>query len=710
MDADKRFIERKSLSQLPFSKSLFFAPLNGDQNLLNHKAALYRTGAVSRFSQKRVGIMGGSGAVGQAAQAAGSTILPGNISVVRSPIRSGITRALTPGGGTGIRKPRLSRLSAPVNLDKYRCSEGFQFGGRFTDENYSTCGKQLFDIPSLKETLGQALFRTSSKRRQTIATEGRAVLSTVEGEKPAENMQFMIKRSARIAEVGKGSVSARNEGIKLAVQSTVNQDENSGVLVRRDGFIMIPVVSVADLRKIEDNKNMEEAAFVKSVRSAESLGGEELGLLSNTGITSLNYVTPAGVEIRIDRARELSTGERRQLGKDVNSAAEVDVATNPLARLEFIVEKTDGGFELSTDFGDVKDPEQVSKEKDANGLPNWAYASFVNAPDPRVEEAGDLTEEGDEPARAVADGAGAPQASASPDPDTPEAESADGDAASVAPPEEKIKSVKEAVEHLNKGGLLSAIDPTIILEALEKAENYSASKPREDIIVYTSDQDGKVIVKTNNLQFQHLGAHFSSEMLRELGVQAPTVRFAGEGDDRPFYYRSPDDVIEDASIDPDFEITSVPPERIIATQIADWLSDTRGRTLKSLFAATAGEDTDLVVSVGPMAGLAGLTQDELEERRALVLEDYFEKANRDYGLTYGDADEEQKKLIIEIVETLILRAQSFSWQDYFAKLASDGDLSDIERTHLDIVKEIYDSRLDSLQSSRDNLLNIYGVK
>lgn len=716
MDAEQNFIGRKSFSYVPPFENLFFVPLTGDQNLLNHKAALYRSGAVSRFSQKRVGIIGGSGAAGQAAQAAGSTVLPGNVSVVRSPVRSGITRALTPGGGSGIRKPKRPKLR--VDTPEYRCSEGFQFGGRFTDENYSTCGKQLFDIPSLKETLGQALFRTRPKRRQTVATEGRAVLSTVEGEEPAQNMQFMIKRAARIGEVGEGSPAARDEGIKLAVQSIVNQDEDSGVLVRRDGFAMVPVVSVADLRKIEDNKNMEGAAFVKSARSSETLGGEELGLLSNTGITSLNYVTPAGVQIRIDRARELSTGERRQLGKDVNSAAEIDVSTNPLARLEFIVEKTDGGFELSKDFGDVKNPEEPSKEKGSEGVPNWAYQSFVNAPDVKVEEAADLTEEDDDAAEGAARVAPDPDASAgaatAPDADAPDADAPDADAPdpseeSVAPPEEKIKSVKEAVEHLNKGGLLSAIDPSIILEALEKAENYSSSKPREDIIVYTSDQAGKVIVKTNNLQFQHLGAHFSSELLRELGVQAPAVRFAGEGDDRPFYYRSPDDVIEDANIDPDFEITSVPPERIIATQMADWLSDTRERTLKSLFAATSGEDTDLVVSVGPLAGLAGLTKEELEERRSAVLEDYFQKVNSDYGLTFENADEEQKTLIIEIVEKLIQRAQGFSWQDYFAKLAADGDLSDIERTHLDIVKTIYDSRLDALKQSKDTLAKIYGV-
>lgn len=716
MDAEQNFIGRKSFSYVPPFENLFFVPLTGDQNLLNHKAALYRSGAVSRFSQKRVGIIGGSGRTGQAAQAAGSTLLPGNISVVRSPVRSGVARALTPGGGRGVRRPRRPKLD--INKPYYRCGEGFQFGGRFTDENYSTCGKQLFDIPSLKETLSQALFRTQPKRRQTVATEGRAVLSTVEGEEPPQNMQLMIKRAARVTEVGENNPAARDEGIKQAVAAVSNQNENSGVLVRRDGFAMVPVVSVADLRKIEDNKNMEDAAFVQSVRSADKLGSEELGLLSNTGITSLTYVTPNGVQIRIDRARDLSTGERRQLGKDVNSAEEIDVSEDPLARLNFIVEKTDGGFELSKDFGDIEDPESPSQEKDANGLPVWAYEAFVKAPDPRVEEAGDL-DEGDDTVEAVpeqaAEAAGdagraaASGAGAATDADAPATDAPDPSEESVAPPEEKIKSVKEAVEHLNKGGLLSAIDPTIILEALEKAENYSSSKPREDIIVYTSDQAGKVIVKTNNLQFQHLGAHFSSELLRELGVQAPAVRFAGEGDDRPFYYRSPDDVIEDANIDPDFEITSVPPERIIATQMADWLSDTRERTLKSLFAATSGEDTDLVVSVGPLAGLAGLTKEELEERRAAVLKDYFEKVNSDYGLTFENADEEQKTLIIEIIEKLIQRAQGFSWQDYFAKLAADGDLSDIERTHLDIVKQIYDSRLDSLKQSKDTLAKIYGV-
>ncbi len=707
MGAERNFVQRKSLKTESLFKNLFFVPLNGDLNLLEHKAALYRSGAVSRFSQKRVGIIGGSGRTGQAAQAAGSTLLPGNVSAIRSPVRSGVARALTPGGPR--RRPRLRKPD--INKPYYRCGEGFQFGGRFTDENYSTCGKQLFDIPSLKETLGQALFRTSSKRRPSrVATQGRAVLSSVKPEDDSpQNMQLMIKRAARVTEVGDSNPAGRTEGIKMASQAVLNQDEDSGVLVRRDGFLMFPVVSIEDLRKIEDNKNMEDAAFVKSVRSADQLGSEELGLLSNTGITSLTYVAPNGVEITVSKTKELSTGDRRQLGKDVNSAAEIDVSKNPLARLEFISEKTDGAFEISKDFKDVKNPEDESDAKDSKGLQNWAYEAFVNAPDPKVEEAGDLAEDTEDVAEAAPDATEA--ASEVAEQATEAVPDADNVPENVAPvaPEERISSLKEAVEHLNNGGLLSAIDPSIVLEALERAENYQASKPRPDITVYTSDENGKVIVKKDNLQFQHLGAHLSSELLRELGVQAPAVRFAGEGDDRTFFYRSPDDVVEDADIDPDFEVTSVPPERIIATQIADWLSDTRDRTSRSLFAATSGDDTDLVVSVGPLAALSGLTQEELEERRNVVLEDFFSSVNDAYGLTFEQADEEQKALVLEIIGRLIDRAKNFSWQDYFSKLATDGVLSDIERTHLDIVKKIYDSRLSALSKSKESLAKIYGV-
>jgi hypothetical protein len=682
-DSYFRFVKRKVFGIPVAHQNAFYIPVGTDKALANHKARLYLNGSISRFRQK-VGVVSSSGRVGQAVQAAGTIALPGNISAVRSPVRSGVARALTPGG---VGRPGAN-VPSP-NERGYRCAEGFQFGGRFTDENYSTCGKQLFDIPSLKETLGQALFRTRSRRSRTPSVAG-GEGAALRGQQVEEDSQLMISRALRVAEVGNRDDGAREQGILAAVEAATNQDSDASILVRRDGFQMVPVITIEELRKVPDNRNMEEAAFVKSVRSAEELGGEELGLLSNTGVTSLVYVAPNGVQIRVDRTRDLSTGERRQLGKDANTAAGMPVVEDPLARLNFIVENTDGAFKLSTDFGDVESPEEEGK----NGLPNWAVSAFVDAPEPKTEDLASLSED-------EVDASGA-------EPGVP-GESA----ASVAPPplEERISSLKEAVEHLNSGGMLSEIDPSIVMDALKRSDRYKETKLKNNLTLYESDQDGRrVLLKDDNEDFEHIAAHFSGEVLRNLGVQAPSVRFAGSGEKRPYYFRSPDDVVEGASDVETYNRESVPLGQVMGVQVSDWLTDTRGRTGSSLFNATSGENNvDLVASYGPLAAGIGLSVEELEERRNEALEVFFEATRDEYGVDLSEAEAFQKEVALQILDSLISRAEEFSWADYSAKLEVDGSLTDTEKRHLQIVREIYDNRLQSLKESRDIVLSVLGI-
>lgn len=687
------FVKRHVLgSNRGVFKDAFYLPLSDNKQLVEHKGRIYRNQALSRYRKKIVGVVGSTGRTGQAVQGAGTMIAPGNISPARSPIRSGIARALTPGGGRrGINLPNGPEVRG------FRCAEGFQFGGRFTDANYSTCGKQLFDVPSLRETLGQAIYRTRSRRIAAGRVDGQGGTVEAVSGKPVEDAQLMIRRALRVTEVGPMSEKARETSIKDAVQALSNQDKDSSVLIRRDGFSMVPVVTIEELRGVPDNRNMEQAAFLKSVRDPETLGGDELGLLSNTGVTTLVYVTPNGVQLRLDRTRDLSTGERRQLGKDANDVKEMDISKDPLVRLNYIVDNTDGAFKLTKDFGNIKDPEEPSSEKDANGMPNWAYGAFKKAPEERVEQSADMTEE--DTGADVAQG---------PAPEIPTAQAAQQ---RVAPSTlaERIDSLKEAVEHLNKGGLLADISPSIVLEALKRSNAYKEEKLRDDISLFESNDGKRVIVKDGNVPFEHLSAHLSSEVLRELGVQAPAVRFAGEGDDRPFLYRSPDGVVEGAQVTAEFDISQVPPEQVIGTQIADWLTDTRDRTKNSLFAAESDGQTELVVGVGPMAALVGLSTDELEKRRSIVLGDFFKSTTDEYGRQFTDATPEEKQVVIQILDQLITRAQEFSWGDYLEQLNADGKLSAAEKQHLEIVRQIFTSRLESLVSQRDSVLQILGA-
>jgi len=661
----------------PRPADLFYAPLDGSDELLRYKGMLYRSGVLKNSREKVVGSIGSSSRAGQAAQAVGSTILPGNISPIRSPIRSGIARALTPGGGSG-----RGRVSGKPERG-YRCPEGFQFGGRFTDANFSTCGKQLFDIPSFRETLAQALFRTRAFRSPSVDLGdggGSQVLSAAADE---QQVQLMTRRSANVPQVGASDAKARSASIDKAVSAAANQDAASAVLVRRDGYVMVPVVSAEELRGVPDNRNMEEAAWVQSVREADAIGRDELGFLSNTGVTTLVYVAPNGVKLSLDRKRDLSTGERRQLGKDVNTAADLDVDADPAARLKFLAEESGGALEFSQDFGDVKNPEKVETSGDGEGKPRWVVDAFINPPDERTESAAELDEDeiaGEEP---------------------------DADAGVAPTSLERITSVKEGVEHLRKGGLLADLSPAIVIEALRRADNYEERELRENLTMFESEDGRRVILKENGPDFEHMSAHFTSELLREFGVQAPAVKFAGEGDDKPFVYRSPDQVIEDAEVNRDLGPDDLPGEIILGTQMADWLSDTRDRSSASILGVESQGNVDGVVTIGPQATGIGLNENELTRRRNIGPEDFFEDTTEAYGRDFSQ--EEDRELMLQVVDALLARARDFDFALYREKLSIDGRLSDGEEQHLAIIEQIFETRLDLLEDQRDAILRILGL-
>ena len=130
-------------------------PIAGRQSAVEMKTALfsmYNQSVVvnGNVSEKRVGIFGGSSRLAQGVQAVGTMITPGDLSDIRSPVRSQIFETLTPGGGRGLPNlPRIVRRRRGGGArNKFRCPPGFQNGGTFTNSQFSTCGAQILGIPT----------------------------------------------------------------------------------------------------------------------------------------------------------------------------------------------------------------------------------------------------------------------------------------------------------------------------------------------------------------------------------------------------------------------------------------------------------------------------------------------------------------------------------------------------------------------------------
>ena len=67
------------------------------QQLISYKALIKRSGRGRDFEFKRIGLVSSNSPVLQGVQALGSSVTPGNLTILRSPIRSSISRTLTPG-------------------------------------------------------------------------------------------------------------------------------------------------------------------------------------------------------------------------------------------------------------------------------------------------------------------------------------------------------------------------------------------------------------------------------------------------------------------------------------------------------------------------------------------------------------------------------------------------------------------------------------
>ena len=438
-----------------------------DEATAEYKALSHRNGNTRQYDiniTTKAGLVRSGSAIGQAAQAVGSILTPGNISRVRSPLRSAGWRAITPGlpgMGRGIRKRGRA----------HRCPEGYQYGGRFTDNRLSTCGQQLFDIPSPLGATIAALRRAADGRMGVApASEGNVITGARGGD-------VIQRRKPQIPRVAEDNRKERLRATGKIIEAMGKPETDTARLIRRDGFQLEPVVSPAVLRTIPDNRDMEGATYLMNLTSLDGMGGEELGLLSNTGVTNVTYALPDGSSASIEKVRALTVGERRKLGRTVNAAMKKDNSKDPAARLKFVSEETGDGIAYS--------------EK-------WAGS-----------------------ARSIADALKAkPRKSSKPEADAPEGV---GD---------KISNVADAITHVNNGGNLSDIDSSILQEVLRKA-----GKKRPGGIIEVDDNH-RYMIQTSKTDFDHLHVATAAEIQNHLGINSSPVSFAGKGGKRRSYVSS----------------------------------------------------------------------------------------------------------------------------------------------------------------------------
>lgn len=635
--------------------------LNGNQNIVEFKALAKRSG-LTRSYEVKVGLLGTHSPIGQAAQAIGSAVIPGNLSPLRSPIRSGVFGAITPG------KPRIPGGTGGTNR-AYRCPEGYQYGGRFTDSRLSTCGQKLFDIPSPLGLAIGALRRLARGARAAAA----GASTPITGETPPESI--VQSRRPQIPRVGNSNPVAKASAAKDLVSQMGNISEPITRMVRKDGFVLEPVVPAQVLRAIPDNRDMEGAEFLLTVQGIPQLGGQELGLLSNTGVTKLTYVLPGGSSLSLEKKRQLTVGERRKLGRTVNSAAQVDVSKDPTARLKEVVLQTGDGIGYSESFNNIKNPNDVVSKPGGKSMPKW------------VDE---LFGKGRKAKPAV---------------------NADRETDSSSAVGKEITGLSEAIEHITAGRSLADIDPSILQEAITKANVFKKQKLDNRREILETPSKSRFTLHTPTMKYEHIGQKFASDMQQHLGLESPDVFFVGTGDKRKYLVEDPSTLIRGFNVDRRKTMSDYRPEDVAKMLVSDWLTDQRVRDPGSIVSLSNGSETRPVVTNNFTSGLSDLDKISIVERQRLAINQFLDGPNGDtYVAYFQKLQQEQRFAFRREIDALLLRARQFNFTQFKNRLYSDGKLTDAEKAHLNIIGRILDLRIQKYADSRDTLMEILGAK
>lgn len=644
----------------PQQGSVLFSLKATNPEVITFKALSQVHGTRFKYEVKRVGLIGSSGKLGQTLQAAGSYALPGDLSPLRSPVRSGVFTALTPG------VPNISRPRMPGRDRTARCPEGYQYGGRFTDNELSTCGAQLFDIPG---PLGAAI----GVLARALRRGERAVADAIQGTPltPGEYGDSIIdSRRPQIPRVADANPTERLAQVARLAKEMGAPKINAARMVRRDGFVLEPVVTPKVLRAIPDNRDMEGATYLMRINDLPSLGQDELGLLSNTGVTNLTYILPGGSTISLEKVRSLTVGERRKLGRTVNAAAAIDNSENPTARLMRVVEETGDGIKYSENFVGVNRPHEIIKGRNGKKTERWVRELLDGIP---------VTES------------------------TPSRETS-----SVAAIADKIKDIDEAAALIEQGGSLARISPEILQQALTKNNLFRLRDMGNGVQRLDGPKNRVYSIHQSRGEFDHINSTYASDIQQHLGLESPDIYPIGTGTRRNYLMDSTMNTYPGVTPRRDIPMNQVSPKKMAALFVSDHMSGNQNRNPLSIEVMQLADENVPVVNSFD-SELTDLAKIKIADRNRIAIDEMRSLGpNGVYGKYYAELKKEQRRQFINEIRALIARARLFNFVNFKERIQRDGLLSDAELAHVDIVNTISKQRLNILENQQERLVEILG--
>ena len=655
---------------------LFGAPLQGNRGLLNFKGLLIRQMLANEDA--KVGLVSSSSRPGRIAQGIASFAIPGDMSDIRSPIRSTVYETLTPGGGGSGRTRRL--LGATIGrgrgpADALRCPTGFENGGRFASRGFANCGRRLFGVPG-----GTGLPRGNLNLVGLLRREGELL-----GDGRYEGRAIQVQRNAQIPRVGGTDLDKQNGAVVQAVAALSANDIGGALMIRRDAQILRPTVGPNVLSTIKKNPDMQDAVLVSSVSDPTKIGQAEVSNIWTSGMRSVTFALPGGGSISVERTRALTAGDKRRLGRAWSTSSNAsDGQFDYGIKLRRLAQNSNGSLSYSEKFPNIDKPNdlitisEIGNEKNTASVQRWVHTSYLADNAPGRGEAKPWKELSTNSETAAVD--------------------------SVA-----IANVADAVKHLDANGNPESVPAEYLGSALAKSKSFRATRVRPGSTLLERADGKRWHRQESSGQYSHLAERISSDLNASLGLQSPPVKFIGSGSTRDVLIAHPENLI-DAKMSRS-TIADMNNADLLRISVSDFLLDHENRDPSSLVSIGRGDKSRVMATSNGLSALAGLSPEELDARRRLVLDDYFKNSrNAAIAEKFATLSVAQRKLLLGIFDDLLKKANEFNWDDYYARLGLDGRLSPGEKAHMELVKVLYAQRLKQLTEQKKRYLSLVGVE
>ncbi|MBM89771.1 MAG: hypothetical protein CMQ41_15520 [Gammaproteobacteria bacterium] len=330
----------------------------------------------------KVGLVTSHGRLGRSLQGLASFFIPGDMGKYRSPLRSALYGALTPGGGGG-RGMGGGRPS--IGGRALRCPTGYVNGGRFTDPSLTNCGGLVFDVPADGPGAVTAADRSKITRRFRGGDDLEDVARDIVVKKPKGD-PFAVVREAAMKPKSTPNEKRRNS-VVTDVTSYASENKNTTRIVRRDGVVFEPRVGPDELVKMRGHDNLKDSVYVTSkIPRRGSLASDELRLLTK-GVKSVDYVFPEGT-LKVERKKEISSTVGAKMRTRWSALSrDPDVQINPIQAIENWVREFPKEIEITSTFKKIPNANErvvvYSSTGERRIVPKWVFSLYLSDKAPR---------------------------------------------------------------------------------------------------------------------------------------------------------------------------------------------------------------------------------------------------------------------------------------------------------------------------------------